>query len=94
MPFPAQSMGMWILSQLRRWDYIKGDVNFAQVSDEIFMSAETKKRMNAMAEHNKNIDWTDIPDIKYPVYDIYGKQFDPTKINEYIDNFTITRTVG
>ena len=58
------------------------------------MSAETKKRMQAMAEHNKNISWTDIPDTKYPVYDIYGKKFDPTKINEYIDGFTITRTVG
>ncbi|MEO0508661.1 MAG: CmpA/NrtA family ABC transporter substrate-binding protein [Verrucomicrobiota bacterium] len=94
MPFPAQSMGMWILGQLRRWDYIKGDVDFAAVSDDIFMSAEVEKRMKAMADHNKNIDWTDIPDTKYPVYDIYGKTFDPTKMNDYIDSFTITRTVG
>lgn len=93
MPFPAQSMGMWILSQLRRWDYIKGDVDFAAISDDIFMSAETQKRMEAMAAHNKNIDWTDIPETKYPVYDIYGKKFDPAKINEYIDSFAITRTV-
>ena len=93
MPFPAQSMGMWILSQMRRWNYIKDDVNFAAISDDIFMSVETQKRMEAMADHNKNINWTDIPDTKYPVYDVYGKKFDPTKVNDYIDSFAITRTI-
>lgn len=92
MPFPAQSMGMWILGQLRRWDYVKGDIDYKKISDDIFMSAEVKKRMNAMAEHNKNIKWTDIPETKYPVYDIYGKTFDPSKIKSYIDSFTITRS--
>lgn len=92
MPFPAQSMGMWILGQLRRWDYVKSDIDYTKISDDIFMSAEVKKRMTGMAEHNKNIKWTDIPETKYPVYDIYGKSFDPTKIRSYIDSFAITRS--
>ena len=93
MPFPAQSMGLWILSQLRRWDYIKSDVDYKKVSDDIFMSADVKKRMEEMASHNKNLKWTDIPETKYPVYDVYGKEFNPGKINEYIDSFSITRSI-
>lgn len=92
MPFPAQSMGMWILGQLKRWNYIKEDINYTAISDQIFMSAEVQKRMNEMANHNKNLKWTDIPENKYPVYDIYGKQFDPNKIENYIDSFAISRS--
>ncbi|WOO40230.1 CmpA/NrtA family ABC transporter substrate-binding protein [Rubellicoccus peritrichatus] len=93
MPFPSQSMGTWILGQMRRWDYIKDDVDYKGISDEIFMSADVKKRMLEMANHNKNLNWTDIPDTKYPVYDVYGKDFDPNQINEYIDTFEITRSI-
>lgn len=92
MPFPAQSMGMWILGQMRRWNYIKSDIDYESISDQIFMSAEVKKRMEEMASHNKDVKWTDIPESKYPVYDIYGKNFDPGKISKYIDSFAITRT--
>ena len=91
MPFPAQSMGLWILSQMRRWGYIREDVDYSKISDELFMSTEVKKRMLEMAYHNKNIHWSDIPADKYPVYDVYGKDFDPTKVNDYIDQFTIKR---
>ena len=27
-PLPAQSMAVWILSQMKRWGYVKGDVNY------------------------------------------------------------------
>lgn len=91
MPYPTQSMGTWILSQMKRWGYVKGDVDFKKLSDEIFLSTEAGKRMAEMADDNKNVKWSDIPESKYPVYDIYGKEFNPEKIENYIDNFAIKR---
>ena len=92
MPYPTQSMGTWILSQMKRWGYIKGDVDFKALSDEIFLSVSAQAQMEEMAETNKNIKWSDIPESKYPVYDIYGKEFNPEKINDYIDSFAIKRS--
>ncbi len=92
MPYPTQSMGTWILSQMRRWGYIKSDVDFKSISDEIFISAETEKRMKQMADANPDLKWQDIPEVKYPVYDIYGKFYDPSKIQDYITSFDIKRT--
>ena len=92
MPYPTQSMGTWILSQLRRWDYIKSDVDFKKISDEIFLSTETGKRMKEMAAANSTIKWTDIPETKYPEYDVYGKKYNPDTIQDYISSFDIKRT--
>ncbi|MCG8561455.1 MAG: ABC transporter substrate-binding protein [Hyphomicrobiales bacterium] len=91
MPYPTQSMGVWILSQLRRWGYIKADVDFKKLSDEIFLSAETEKRMKEMAAINAELKWQDIPETKYPVYDVFGKAFDPGKVRDYITSFDIKR---
>lgn len=91
MPYPTQSMGTWILGQMKRWGYIKDEVDFKALSDEIFLSTEAGKRMEDMAEENKNVKWSDIPESKYPVYDIYGKEFNPDKIETYIDDFAIKR---
>lgn len=91
MPYPTQSMGTWILSQMRRWGYIKSDVDFKSISDEIFISAETEKRMKQMAEANPDLKWKDIPEVKYPVYDVYGKSYNPEKIQDYIASFDIKR---
>ena len=32
-PFPWYSMATWILSQMKRWDYIKGDVRWKDLSE-------------------------------------------------------------
>ena len=92
MPYPAQSMGVWILSQMKRWGYIQNDINFKTVSDDIFLSTEAGKAMEAMSDKNRNVKWTDIPASKYPVYDVYGKEFDPNKVIEYINGFSIKRS--
>ena len=67
-------------------------MDFKALSDEIFLSVSAQSQMEEMAEDNKNIKWSDIPEKKYPIYDVYGKKFNPEKINEYIDSFAIKRT--
>ncbi len=68
MPYPAQSMGVWILSQMKRWGYIQKDIDFNTVSDDIFMSTEAGRAMQAMSDKNRNVKWSDIPASKYPVH--------------------------
>lgn len=92
MPYPTQSMGTWILSQMRRWGYIESDVDYKKLSDEIFMSAEVETRMKEMASANAELKWKDIPETKYPTYDIYGKSYNPAQIDKYISSFDIKRT--
>lgn len=92
MPYPAQSMGIWILSQMKRWGYIPKDIDFKTASDEIFLSTEAGKAMKAMTEKNRNVKWSDIPATKYPVYDVYGKEFNPDSVSDYIEGFDIKRS--
>ena len=44
-PFPWQSMAVWMLTQMKRWGYIKGDVNYKQIAEQVFLATDAKKRM-------------------------------------------------
>jgi nitrate/nitrite transport system substrate-binding protein len=37
-PFPYQSMAVWILTQMKRWGYIKGDVDYQKVAAQVFLA--------------------------------------------------------
>jgi len=43
-PFPWQSFAMWIMTQMKRWGQIKGDVDYAKVQ-EVFLATDTAKLM-------------------------------------------------
>jgi nitrate/nitrite transport system substrate-binding protein len=43
-PFPWQSMAVWILTQLKRWNYIKGDINYKTARRAVFRPP-TRARM-------------------------------------------------
>ncbi|MBI3229403.1 MAG: ABC transporter substrate-binding protein, partial [Burkholderiales bacterium] len=34
-PVPWQSMAVWMLTQMKRWGYVKGDVNYAQIAEKV-----------------------------------------------------------
>jgi nitrate/nitrite transport system substrate-binding protein len=36
-PMPWQSMAVWMLTQMKRWGYLKGDVNYKQVAEKVFL---------------------------------------------------------
>lgn len=44
-PVPWQSMAVWMLTQMKRWGYIKGDVNYRQIAEKVFMLTDAKKYM-------------------------------------------------
>ena len=44
-PFPWYSMAVWILSQMKRWGYIKGDVKYKDIAEKVYLLTDARKRM-------------------------------------------------
>lgn len=83
-PFPWHSMGVWILTQMKRWGYIKGDVDYQKIAEQVYVAADTAKIMKELGYEP--------PSKTYENYTIMGKTFDYTKPDEYVKSFKIGRT--
>jgi len=82
-PFPWHSMGVWILTQMKRWGYIKGDVDYKKVAEEVYLATRAQKVMKEMGLNP--------PKETYGTYSIMGKTFDPAKADAYAKSFAISR---
>jgi nitrate/nitrite transport system substrate-binding protein len=83
-PMPWQSMAVWMLTQMQRWGYIKGDVNYRQIAEKVFLLTDAKKHMKALDQK--------VPDGAYPKFRIMGREFDPGQAAEYARSFPIRKT--
>lgn len=81
-PVPWHSMAVWMLTQMKRWGYIKGDVNYAQLAEKVFRLTDAKTQMAQAG-------WVP-PRGVYRKYDIMGKKFDPEKPEQYASSFPIS----
>ena len=82
-PFPWEGFAVWILTQMKRWGQIKGDVDYAKVAKEVFLQTDTAK---LMAEVGLT------PPTGSKTIVVMGKTFDATKPEDYIKSFAIKRT--
>jgi nitrate/nitrite transport system substrate-binding protein len=82
-PVPWQSMAVWMLTQMRRWGYIKGEVDYQQIAEKVFLLTDARKQMSLAG-------WrpSDAPSKKIRVM---GRDFDPTKPEEYARSFAINK---
>ena len=83
-PFPWNQFAIWILTQMKRWGQIKGDVDFAGISKQVFLATDTTRLM-------KEVGLTP-PASTTKSFSVMGKAFDPAKPEEYIKSFKIRRT--
>ncbi len=44
-PVPWSALGVWILTQMKRWGYLKGDVKYKDIVDQVYLMTDAKKRM-------------------------------------------------
>src|SRR5260370_7133577 len=44
-PFPWQSFAVWILTQMKRWGQIKGDVDYKAVAEQVYLATDTTNLM-------------------------------------------------
>lgn len=81
-PIPWYTMATWILTQMQRWGYIKGDVNYKDIAEKIFLLTDAKKYMGETGI-------TIPPQAKtgYQKVSIMGKEFDPMQPAAYLKSF-------
>ena len=82
-PFPWQSFAIWILTQMKRWGQIKGDVDYKTVAEQVYLATDAAKLMNEAG--------LTPPATNTKSFKVMGKEFDPAKPDEYISSFTIKR---
>jgi nitrate/nitrite transport system substrate-binding protein len=85
-PVPWQSMAVWILTQMKRWGYVKGDVNYKQIAEKVFLLTEAKKQMKLLDQA--------VPEGAYKKFKVMGREFDPARPEEYLKGFSIAKSVA
>ncbi len=83
-PFPWHSMGVWILTQMKRWGYVKGDIDYKAIAEQVYLATDAADVMKDMGQTP--------PDKTYDNHVIMGKTFDPAKPEDYVNSFAIKRT--
>ncbi|MCS6945048.1 MAG: CmpA/NrtA family ABC transporter substrate-binding protein [Sutterellaceae bacterium] len=84
-PVPWPSMAVWMLTQMQRWGYLKGDVNYRQIAEQVFLITEARKHMAELGQKPP------AANALYPKFRIMGREFDPAKAAEYARSFPINR---
>ena len=82
-PFPWQSTATWIMTQMKRWGYIKGEVNWQRLAREIYLVTDAKK-------HLLELSYGQPPEEK-KIITIMGKDFNYEAPDAYVDSFRIRR---
>jgi len=82
-PFPWHSFAIWILTQMKRWGQLKGDVDYAKVAREVFLATDAARLM-------KEVGLTP-PAQTMKKFSVMKKEFDPEKPDAYVASFAIKR---
>jgi nitrate/nitrite transport system substrate-binding protein len=83
-PFPWQSFAVWMLTQMKRWGQIKGDVDYKAVAEQVYLATDTRKVMAEMG--------LSPPATSYKSFSVMGKAFDPAKPDDYLASFKIRKS--
>jgi len=80
-PFPWQSMAVWMLTQMKRWGYVKGDVAYKDIAERVYLATDARKRMQELG--------MSAPKTNMSTHQIMGKPFDPTKPEAYLKTLRV-----
>ncbi len=83
-PFPWQSFAVWIMTQMKRWGQVKGDVDYQKVASEVFLATDTSKLMAEVG--------LTPPKTTSKSFVVMGKTFDPAKPDAYLASFKIKKS--
>ena len=83
-PFPWQSFAVWMLTQMKRWGQIKGEIDYQGIAEQVFLATDTAKLMREMG--------LTPPATASKSFVVMGKAFDPAKPDEYLKSFSIKRS--
>ncbi len=82
-PFPWQSFAIWIMTQMKRWGQVKGDIDYAGIASQVYLATDATRLM-------KEAGLTP-PTTTTKSFSVMGKPFDPAKPEEYLNSFKIRK---
>jgi nitrate/nitrite transport system substrate-binding protein len=82
-PVPWHSFAVWMLTQMKRWGQIKGDVDYKTVAEQVFLATDTARLMTEMG--------LAAPASTTKSFSVMGKTFDPARPEDYVQSFAIKR---
>jgi nitrate/nitrite transport system substrate-binding protein len=82
-PFPWQSMAVWILTQMKRWGYVKGDLNYKAIAEQVFLATDARRYMGQLEMK--------APAASYAKFKVMGREFDPAQPEKYLGGFAIRK---
>ncbi|HXF65075.1 MAG TPA: ABC transporter substrate-binding protein [Burkholderiales bacterium] len=82
-PFPWHSFAIWILTQMKRWGQLKGDVDYARIAREVYLATDAARLMKEVGMKP--------PATPSKKFAVMGKEFDSAKPDAYIASFAIKR---
>jgi nitrate/nitrite transport system substrate-binding protein len=85
-PFPYPSFAVWILTQMKRWGQIKGDVDYQKVAREVFLATDAARLMKEVGMAP--------PAVANKGFVVMNKPFDPSRPEEYVASFAIRSRGG
>ncbi|MDB5797760.1 MAG: nitrate transporter substrate-binding protein [Paucimonas sp.] len=82
-PFPWYSMAYWIMSQMKRWGYVKGEVRYKDIAEKVYLLTDARKYMTELGmappkENSRKIK-------------VMGREFDPARVEAYAESFAIKK---
>ncbi|WP_430911597.1 CmpA/NrtA family ABC transporter substrate-binding protein [Methylobacterium sp. sgz302541] len=82
-PFPYESTGIWLLTQLRRWKIIPQELDYRAVAERVFAATDAGRVLAAQGRTP--------PTTGMAPLSIMGRPFDPTKPDAYLAGFPLKR---
>src|SRR5664279_6282789 len=82
-PFPWQSFAMWIMTQMKRWGQIKGEVDYAGIAAQVYLTTDATRLMTEAG--------LTPPTAVTKSFAVMGKTFDPAKPEDYLNSFKIRK---
>jgi nitrate/nitrite transport system substrate-binding protein len=83
-PYPWHSMAIWMLTQMKRWGQVKGDLDYPKIAEQVFLATDAAR---AMREQGLLV-----PANTTKSFSVMGKPFDPARPDAYLASFAIRRT--
>ncbi len=82
-PVPWNALGVWILTQMKRWGYLKGDVQYKDIVERVYLMTDAKKRMKEAG--------IAVPAEMPRKIVVMGKAFDSGNPEAYVQSFPIRK---
>jgi nitrate/nitrite transport system substrate-binding protein len=75
-PFPHYAAAVWLMTQLRRWNMLKEDVDYKKLAEQVMLATEAAKIMRELGATP--------PAIGFGKEVILGQEFDSNRPEEYL----------